>query len=130
VMGAPASCTPDGGGPVARVKLGLTQELVFRETPYPLAAYDGHHVAIYVTNFSGPHRWLVEHGRLTEESNEYQYRFKDIVDPESGRPLFEIEHEVRSFTHPMYLRPLVNRNPAQRQPTYQRGRDAFVPGLV
>jgi hypothetical protein len=29
----------------------------------------------------------------------------------------------------MFLRPLVNRNPAQRQPTYQRGRDAFVPGM-
>jgi hypothetical protein len=51
------------------------------------------------------------------------------VDPESGRRLFEIEHEVRSATHPMYMRPLVNRNAAQRQPTYQRGQDAFVPGL-
>jgi hypothetical protein len=39
-----------------------------------------------------------------------------------------IEHEVRSYTHPMFLRPLVNRNPAQRQATYQRGRDAFHPG--
>jgi len=28
----------------------------------------------------------------------------------------------------MFLRPLVNRNPAQRQPTYARGRDAFYPG--
>jgi hypothetical protein len=30
----------------------------------------------------------------------------------------------------MFLRPLINRNPAQRQATYQRGRDAYVPGLV
>jgi hypothetical protein len=29
-------------------------------------------------------------------------------------------------THPMYLRPLINRNPAQRQPTYVAGRDAMV----
>jgi hypothetical protein len=29
----------------------------------------------------------------------------------------------------MYMRPLVNRNAAQRQATYVRGRDAFVPGL-
>jgi hypothetical protein len=43
--------------------------------------------------------------------------------------LFTIEHEVRSLRSPLYLRPLVNRNPAQRQPTYQRGRDAFVPGM-
>jgi hypothetical protein len=27
----------------------------------------------------------------------------------------------------MAFRPLVNRNPAQRQRTYARGRDAFVP---
>ena len=52
-----------------------------------------------------------------------------IVDPETARPLFTIEHEVRCVTHPMYLRPLINRNPAQRQATYVRGRDAFVPGL-
>jgi hypothetical protein len=43
--------------------------------------------------------------------------------------LFTIEHEVRSLRSPLYLRPLVNRNAAQRQPTYQRGRDAFVPGM-
>jgi hypothetical protein len=42
--------------------------------------------------------------------------------------LFTIEHEVRSATHPMFMRPLVSRNPVQRQATYQRGRDAFYPG--
>ena len=42
--------------------------------------------------------------------------------------LFTIEHEVRSATHPMFMRPLVSRNPTQRQATYQRGRDAFYPG--
>ena len=50
------------------------------------------------------------------------------MDPETARPLFTIEHEVRCATHPMYLRPLINRNPAQRHATYVRGRDAFVPG--
>jgi hypothetical protein len=28
------------------------------------------------------------------------------------------------------MRPLINRNAAQRQATYVRGRDAFVPGLL
>ena len=129
IMGAPATVTPNGAA-VARVQVGLHQELVFRETPEPQRPYDGHHVAIYVGNFSRPHGLLRERGLITEESNDYQYRFKDIVDPETGRWLFTIEHEVRSFTHPMYLRPLVNRNPAQRQATYQRGRDAFVPGMA
>ena len=58
---------------------------------------------------------LMERGLVTEESNQYQYRFRDIVDLDSGKHLFTIEHEVRSITHPMYPRPLVNRNP--RRPT-------------
>jgi hypothetical protein len=128
-FGAPAVLSRNGNGPVARVTVGAHQELIFRETAAPIPAYDGHHLQIYIANFSGPHRWLSERELVTEESNWYQYRFQDIVDPDSGRVLFTIEHEVRSLRSPLYLRPLVNRNPAQRQPTYQRGRDAFVPGM-
>ena len=128
-LGATAAVTGNGGGVAARVTIGPRQELIFRETADAIPPYDGHHLQVYVTNFSGPHRWLKEHGLITEESNRYQYRFQDIADPETGRVLFSIEHEVRSLLSPLYLRPLVNRNPAQRQPTYQRGRDAFVPGM-
>ena len=130
VFRAPASVTPEGSGALARVQVGVRQELVFRETPAPLPSYDGHHIAIYVSDFSTPHRFLAEHGIITEESDRYQYRFVNIVDPKTQECLFEIEHEVRSLTHPMYLRPLINRNPAQRQRTYQRGQDAFVPGMA
>jgi hypothetical protein len=126
-FGAPATVVPDGGHPTARVTVGSHQELVFRETADPIPDYDGHHMQIYIADFSGPHKWLRERGLVTEESNWYQYRFQDIVDPDTGRVLFTIEHEVRSLRSPLYLRPLVNRNPAQRQPTYERGRDAFVP---
>ena len=80
-------------------------------------------------SFWGLYRWLKERGLINEESNWYQYRFKDIVDPDTGRALFTIEHEVRSMMSPLHMRPLVNRNPAQRQPTYQRGRDPFEQGL-
>jgi hypothetical protein len=130
VMGSPGTVTPNGGGAVARVRVGMNQELVFRETTQPIQPYDGHHIAVYVADFSGPHARLLERGLVSEESSQIQYRFKDIVDPDSGKHLFTIEHEVRCVTHPMFLRPLINRNPAQRQPTYQRGRDAYVPGLV
>jgi hypothetical protein len=41
----------------------------------------------------------------------------------NGRLQFTIEHEVRSATHPMYLRPLVNRNPAQTNRTYAHGHE-------
>ena len=128
-FGAPAVVSQNGGGPAGRVTVGAHQELIFRETTAAIPPYDGHHMQIYLASFSGPHRWLLERGLVTEESNWYQYRFQDIVDPASGRVLFTIEHEVRSLRSPLYLRPLVNRNPAQRQPTYQRGRDAFVPGM-
>lgn len=130
VMLAPSCVKSEDGHDVAIVKIGGRQCLRFRETTDEIPAYDGHHIAVYISNFSGPHDMLKSHGLITEESNPYQYRFRDIVDPDTGRPLFTIEHEVRSYTHPMYLRPMVNRNPAQRQATYQTGRDAFVPGMV
>jgi hypothetical protein len=63
---------------------------------------------------------------VTQESSEYQYRFQDIVHPETGRKLFVIEHEVRSFTHPMLGREILNRNPSQNIGGYARGRDTFA----
>jgi hypothetical protein len=69
----------------AHVSVGYGQELIFRETDKPLAPYDGHHLQVYVANFSEPHRRLVKRKILTEESNQYQYRFNDIVDPRPAR---------------------------------------------
>jgi hypothetical protein len=129
VMGAPSAVVSIGGAPAARVRIGGVQALVFRETTEPIAPYDGHHVAIYIADFSGPYNQLRERALLTRDERDYEYRFKVITDLDTGRPLFEIEHEVRSMTNPLYARPLVNRNSAQRQATYQRGRDAFVPGM-
>jgi hypothetical protein len=127
MMGAPARLEHHGDGAAAHVQVGAGQSLIFRETREPIRPYDGYHIAVYVSDFGGSHARLNERGLISQESNPYQYRFQDIVDPESGKLLYEIEHEVRSFTHPMYARPLVNRNPAQRQPTYQPGQDAFYP---
>lgn len=112
---------------ICSVSVGKSQQLRFRESKRTIPAYDGHHVAIYVTNFSGPHGRLQARGLVTEESSEHQYRFDDIVDPDSGESLFRIEHEVRSLFHPMYARALTNRNPAQSVFSYVPGRDAFVP---
>jgi hypothetical protein len=128
-LGAVACVDTSGPGTAARVRVGTHQELIFRETVAPIVPYDGHHIQVYISDFSGPHAWLKERGLITEESSEHQYRFQDIVCPETGKQLYVLEHEVRSVTAPLYMRPLVNRNPEQRQPTYQRGRDAFVPGM-
>jgi hypothetical protein len=125
---APASVVDDGAGKAARVVVGRAQTLTFRESD-DLKPYDGYHIAVYISDFSGPHKKLVDRGLVFEESNDYQYRFKDIVDLDTNKLLFTVEHEVRCVTHPMYGRPFVNRNPAQQQRTYQPGRDAFVPGL-
>jgi catechol 2,3-dioxygenase-like lactoylglutathione lyase family enzyme len=123
VLGARATTT--GSPAVANVVVGAGQTLVFRETERPLPAWDGHHIAIYIADFSAPWRWLDERKLVTEESNEHQYRFAEVVDPATGESLLTLEHEVRSARHPMFMRPLVNRNPAQRQATYVRGADAI-----
>jgi len=125
VLGTTTSVKDDA----AHVLVGHGQELVFRESDGKIPEYDGHHIQVYVANFSKPHRQLVERRILTEESNQYQYRFNDIVDPANGKKLFELEHEVRSITHPLYARPLVNRNPRQTNRNYVQGRDAWVQEL-
>lgn len=119
----PARLSEDGGAAVARVSVGPGQELVYRETDAALPEYDGHHIAVYLADFSGPHKKLLAKGLVSEESDQHQYRFKDIVDLDSGKHLFTIEHEVRSMRHPMYARPLVNRNPAQTNRSYAPGHE-------
>ena len=103
VMGAPA-VVEDGS---ARVNVGPGQSIVFLEGEGSEAEYDGHHLAIYVADFSGPYRALAERGLVTREDNPYQFRFIDIVAPRGRKVLFSIEHEVRSLHHPLYGRPLV-----------------------
>jgi hypothetical protein len=122
MIGVPAEYR-NGDGHVARAKVGKDQYLQFRETDAPQPAFDGHHVQIYITNFSGPYQRLLKRGLVSQEDNQYQYRFKDIVDLDSGKLLFTVEHEVRSATHPMYLRALVNRDPTQTNRNYAHGYD-------
>lgn len=121
VIKAPAK----SDGSRARVSVGGAQELRFSETRTPLPPYDGHHVAVYIADFSGPYRWLQERGLITMETGAHEWRFQKIVDPESGASLFEIEHEVRSLRHPLYARPLVNRNPAITNTAYAPGQESF-----
>ncbi|HEY3302024.1 MAG TPA: hypothetical protein VGL70_00660 [Candidatus Binatia bacterium] len=117
----------ENGFSAARVAIGRNQWLFFRETDQELLPYDGHHIAIYVANFSGPYNFLNRRGLVTEDVRNHQFRFKDIVDPESGEKLFKLEHEVRSLRHPLYHRLFVNRDPEQTQRNYRRGRDGLIP---
>jgi hypothetical protein len=126
VLHAPADVVKNGAGPEARVQVGEKQYFYFRETDAPERPYDRHHVQIYIADFSGPHRRLEELNLITEESNEHQYRFQDVIDLDSREVLFTVEHETRSQTNPMYGRPLVNRNPAQSNTDYKPGHDSLA----
>lgn len=121
VMGAPAEASKGR----ARVPVGRGQALVFSETAGDVPPYDGHHIQIYIADFSGPYRKLAERGLITLETDAHEWRFQRIVDPAGGDTLFEVEHEVRSLRHPLYGRALVNRNPDQTNSRYARGQDAF-----
>jgi hypothetical protein len=125
VFGTPATVT-NGDAKVTRVLMGKNQYMQFRETDVPQPAFDGHHVQMYITDFSGPYRRLRERNLISVEDNQYQYRFQDIVDLDTNKVLFSVEHEVRSATHPMFLRPLVNRNPATSNQNYANGYDSAL----
>ena len=125
IMHAPADVKKNGAGPEARVQVGEKQYFYFRETDAPEEPYDRHHAQIYLSNFSGPHQRLLDLGLITMETNDYEYRFKDVIDLDSREVLFIVEHETRSQTNPMYGRPLVNRNPAQTNTDYKPGHDSL-----
>lgn len=91
------------------VTVGPGQTLCFKETDKEIAEFDGHHICVYLANLSPSYDWLLERNLVTSEDNVFQYRFQKIVDPETDQTLYEIEHEVRSLHHPMFMRSLVNR---------------------
>jgi catechol-2,3-dioxygenase len=122
IAGAPA--TVDAAERTAHVKAG-TQQLVFRETDAALEPYDGYHIQVYLADFSTPHRKLADRGLITREIP-HEYRFIDIVSLDDGRPLLQLEHEVRSLRHPLFGRALVNRDPAIDPRTYVTGREAYA----
>lgn len=124
IMGAPSEVLEGRDGRAACVMAGDRQHLVFRETEEPQKPYDNNHFQIYIADFSGPYRKLKELGLVFQESNQFQYRFKDIVDLDTRKVLYTIDHEVRSMSHPLYARPLVNRNPAMTPNDYKPGRES------
>lgn len=126
VLEAPAQLQ-SGSAITAHIRIGRNQSLRFRESKEPPAPYDGHHIAIYVANFSRPYNFLKRHQLISEEVRNHQFRFQSIINADSGGIVFLLEHEVRSLHHPMFNRPFINRDPAQSQRKYRRGRDGLIP---
>jgi hypothetical protein len=92
------------------------QSLLFRETEEVLPPYDGHHIAMYVgksqADFDQAFKNAATAGvvwvnpRFSDKADTLQgarewkqFRFKDIVDMETGEKIFELEHEMRSIEH-------------------------------
>jgi hypothetical protein len=123
MIGAHANAATDERGEHARVEAGNHQALFFREGNKQNVVNKTHHIMIFVCDFSGPHGRLDARGLVSEESNEAQYRFENIVDLDTGKSLYVIDHEVRSMKNTMYGRQLVNRNPLQTARDYAAGYD-------
>lgn len=107
----------------AVVAVGTHQQIIYAETLAASPEYDGHHIQIYIANFSEPYTRLAAR-ELTYGEEPHQFRFADLIDPVSGAHCFRLEHEVRSLHHPLYARALVNRNPDQSNRNYRMGGDA------
>lgn len=97
-----------------------SQYLIFRESDIDIGPYDGHHVALYVSDFDRIFRNVEAAGmvwvnpRFDDKATDMesarrfqQFRFKDITS-EDGKIVFELEHEVRSLQH--------NAWPGEKQP--------------
>lgn len=125
ILGAAGAVERRDGADTAAIHAGDGQRLYFRETQAAIPSYDNHHFQIYISDFSGPYRRLLERNLITLETDAHEWRFQHIVDLDSNEPLFVVEHEVRSLRHPLYGRPLVNRNTAQSNSAYLRGQDGF-----
>ena len=121
VMRAPAHAAKGR----ASVSVGRDQQLYFTETAAPQPEYDNHHIQVYIADFSSPYEWLKKRDLVSMETDANEWRFQWITDPRDGGKLFQIEHEVRSMKHRLFGRPLVNRNHAITNMTYQYGQDSF-----
>jgi catechol 2,3-dioxygenase-like lactoylglutathione lyase family enzyme len=126
ILGGIAGVATDERGDYAWASMSADSKVTYRRTTKALPEYDGHHIQITLADFSGPHKKLQERGLISEESDQHQYRFLDIVDVDTNKPIFRIEHETRSMRHPMFNRAFVNRNPEMTNRNFVPGYEVGV----
>ncbi|HTC10294.1 MAG TPA: hypothetical protein VK726_16115 [Acetobacteraceae bacterium] len=126
ILGGIAGVATDERGEYAWASMSAESKVMYRHTKKKLPDYDGHHIQITLADFSGPHKKLLERGLISEESDQHQYRFLDIVDVDTNKPIFRIEHETRSMRHPMFNRVFVNRNPDMTNRNFVPGYEVGV----
>lgn len=123
VLDATTSLVEHDGKNIAIIAFGdvnadgrASQSLLFRETNEPLPPYDGHHLAMYVGESRQDFEQAFQNAdmagiiwvnpRFSDKASTLQgakqwkqFRFKDIVDMETGKTIMELEHEMRSIEH-------------------------------
>jgi hypothetical protein len=128
VLDATTSVLEKSDGRIAIIGVGniyasgkADQSLLFRETSQEIPQYDGHHVALYVGESQADFEQAFKNcvlanvvwvnPRFEDEANDLrgarkwkQFRFKNIVDMETGETIFELEHEMRSIEHEAWPR--------------------------
>ena len=126
IMEATTEIVTRDGACTAAVTAGRDQHLFFRETTQPLPAYDGHHVQIYIADFSGPYRRL-----LRTQPRHAGCRCARVAFPRYRRHAYEPDavHRGARGAQPQAsaVRPAAGESqPGADQPTV-RARSGFVP---
>src|SRR6266446_5498344 len=70
ILAAPSKVVKRHGAAAAEVPIGRGQRLWYTETREPIPPYDGHHIEMYIADFSAPYRKLLERGLVTMERSE------------------------------------------------------------
>ena len=125
IMGMPTELR-NGDGTTARAQMGKNQYLQFRETDRPQPEYDGHHVQMYVTNFSGPHRKLLERDLVYSEDNRTSTAFATSSISQAASTCSRSSTRCAAPPIRCIMRPLINRNPAQTNRNYAHGHDQWL----
>lgn len=125
IMDARTRLERSGDTIAAHVSCGPRQELIFREMGEPAAPCPQHHIQIYLADFSGPYERLKAAGIPVAESSRFQYSARELRDLDTGAMIYPLDHEIRSMTHPMYGRVLINRDPSQSIGMYRAGHNLF-----
>jgi hypothetical protein len=118
IHGAPATVETVDGRTAAVVTMGPYQKVVFYEDRPEGFEFDYRtfHIAFYITNFNRTGERLEAAGAVKGKVGAKMFFSTRIFDPGNGETLFLLENEVRSISHPDFMRQLVNRWPLVVEP--------------
>jgi hypothetical protein len=123
VMQAPVAHEESGNA--VQVTMGPYQWVRFVETD-GLNDYDNgtFHIAYYVGHYGAVFDAIDNRGDLMGGGDDQVFFFKNIFDPDTGKTVFALQNEIRSFYHADFMRPLVNRWPMSDEPiSFQRDQE-------